>query len=482
MGRQIVPPDSARMVAGNDDADSDNDEFVAGTSQGHGGQWGDGPPGLDPDIAPARPADGLVVRCLGDLIDDWHRKGGQLSYDDVTRMTTKRTLDGRQLASLLEALAQAGVTLSGLRPGQHEPDEGGDTENNAAEVSPGARDALGAYLGEIGRYSLLWAEDEVRLGRLIKAGQDADAVLSDGPIVRSDTSLVAHLQQAREAGRRAHSELVRSNLRLVVSIARHSRYANSGLELLDRIQDGNLGLLRAADKFDYTLGYKFSTYATWWIRQSIERGIAYGSRLIRLPVHFHERVLKVLRTRRRLTEQGDHEPTLTELAEVLHMDPGEVQAVLDWARPTVSLDSLVAKNADVTLGDMLTADADIDGRTDPIRIVLAAEHQRETATMLDEVLDPRAMSVIRRRFGIGGGAEETLQAIAEDMGLSRERIRQIQRQSLKALAPNAAARGLYEFSPKRKLPNKQETQLADDRAQVGEDETDAADDAMEPTR
>jgi RNA polymerase sigma factor (sigma-70 family) len=395
-------------------------------------------------VSPPRPADELVARCVDDLIDDWLRKG-QLSYDDVTRMTTKRDLNGHQLASLLEGLTQSGVAVSGLDQGP-----GISARNNYADDASAERsshvgtDDLGTYLKEIGRYQLLYAEDEVRLGRLIRAGQEADATLS-GDTRGMSPAMLASLQQASSAGRSAHDDLVRSNLRLVVSIARLRRYAHCGMDFLDLIQEGNLGLLRAADKFDYSLGYKFSTYATWWIRQSIERGIADGSRLIRLPVHFHEKVVKVLRLQRLLASRSDREPTLDELAAASEMPSGEIQAVLDWARPTMSLDSPIGEDGDTTLGDLLSDEADVDGRGDPIDVVMTAARDRGIAEVLDEILDPRAASVIRRRFGLGGVDEETLDSIGASWNVTRERIRQIESKALTQLIESNRVRPLYEY-------------------------------------
>ena len=395
-------------------------------------------------VSPSRPADELVARCLDDLIDDWLRKG-QLSYDDVTRMTTKRDLNGHQLASLLEGLTESGLAVSGLDQGP-----GISARNNYADDTPTERsshvgaDDVGAYLREISRYQLLYAEDEVRLGRLIRAGQEADATLS-GDTRGMSPAMLAGLKQASSAGRSAHDDLVRSNLRLVVSIARLRRYAHSGMDFLDLIQQGNLGLLRAADKFDYSLGYKFSTYATWWIRQSIERGIADGGRLIRLPVHFHEKVVKVLRLQRLLASRSDREPTLDELAAASEMPSGEIQAVLDWARPTMSLDSPVGEDGDTTLGDLLSDEADVDGRGDPIDVVMTAARDRGIAQVLDEILDPRAASVIRRRFGLGGFDEETLDSIGTSWNVTRERIRQIETKALEQLIESNRIRPLYEY-------------------------------------
>jgi RNA polymerase primary sigma factor len=390
--------------------------------------------------------DGLVARCLDDLIDDWQRKGGRLSYDDVTRMSTKRKLSGHQLAGLLEGLSQAGVAVSGLDASPEGPPAEDPGDESAGEVTRADRDSLGMYLAEVGRYPLLYAADEVRLGRLIKAGQDADAALAAGQDMPIEPALEAKLTMASEAGRRAHDDLVLANLRLVVSVARQSRYAAGGVDLVDRIQDGNLGLMRAADKFDYTLGYKFSTYAMWWIRQAIERGIADKSGIIRLPVHFHEKLLKVVRTRRRLADRYDREPTLDELASATDMDPGTVKGILDWAKPVESLDRVLVHDGDLTYGDLLSDMADIDGRGDPVDVVLNAARLRDITEALGGILDPRSAMIIARRYGIGADAgEETLQAIADDLHLTRERVRQLEVKALEALTAAAVEGGLYEY-------------------------------------
>ena len=393
--------------------------------------------------------DELVARCLVDLTDDWQRKGGRLSYDDVTRMSTKRKLDGRQLASLLQGLTEAGVAVSGLASGSGDL-PGSNPERNGVDgvggVPSAARDALGMYLAEIGRYRLLWAEDEVRLGRLIKAGQEADVSLAEGSSGFLKPAMVKQLVMASQAGQDAHNELVLGNLRLVVSIAKLHRYAGSGVELIDRIQDGNIGLMRAADKFDYGRGYKFSTYATWWIRQSIERGIADTGRLIRLPVHIHEKLLKVGRARRRLAELYEREPTRDELASYAEMDPGAVEAILDWAKPTVSLDRSFGEDGDLTLGDLLSGREEIGGRRDPAEVVLEAACAHDFQEKLGRLLSPRSALIIARRFGIGTDTDgETLAAIGHDLHISEERIRQLEVQALETLKVVAVEGGLYQY-------------------------------------
>ncbi|MGH3220078.1 MAG: sigma-70 family RNA polymerase sigma factor [Streptosporangiaceae bacterium] len=385
----------------------------------------------------------VVARSLNDLIDDWHRQGQKLSYDDVTRVSTKRDLDGIQLAGLLEGLRQAGIELTGIDGNGPAPIRATiDDVGLEAEGSSADRDALGAYLSGIARYKLIFAEDEVRLGRLIRAGLDADRELAAARSHRNP-DLTEALRKASRAGRRAHTELVLSNLRLVVSIAR--KYVGSGMDLLDLIQEGNLGLLHAADLFDYSLGYKFSTYATWWIRQAITRCIANQSRTIRLPVHFHDRLIKVLRAQQKLTERLDHEPSLADLVSYLEMDPGEVQAVLDWARPALSLDTLVGEDSDITLGDLLAADVDIDGRTDPLTIVLTAARQRDITRVIRAVLDDRSLYIVRHRFGLDDGDEETLETIGKRLGVTRERVRQIIKDAMKSLAESPVTRELYEY-------------------------------------
>jgi RNA polymerase primary sigma factor len=381
----------------------------------------------------------LAARALRDLVDDWHRKGRTLSYDDVTRTTTKRGLDGVELASLIEALEVAGVEVRGLDPLSSRPQPDFASNRGSGRVNS---DDIGAYFREIARYPLIFAEDEVRLGRLIRAGQEAETAL-DATAGPQSAAISQRLAQAMEAGRRAHAELVQSNLRLVVSIAR--RYGGSGLEMLDLIQEGNLGLMRAADKFDHTLGYKFSTYATWWIKQGITRGIANTGSLIRLPVHFHDKVVKVLGIQGRLSARLDRAPTLREMADALDMDPAEVQAVLDWARPAISLDAFVSDEADATLADLLADDLEADGRGDPVDIVLEAAEHLDIRRIIDEVLDAKAAFVIRHRYGLDDCDELTLEDIGRQLGVTRERIRQIQGKAITKLAESITGRRLYEY-------------------------------------
>jgi RNA polymerase primary sigma factor len=396
----------------------------------------------DQDCEVSSSAESVVVRSLSDLIDDWHRKGHNLSYDDVIRVSTKRDLDGMQLAGLLEGLRQASIELAGIDSNEPAPVLATADDVGPAASSSADRDALSAYLVAIGRYRLIFAEDEVRLGRLIRVGLEADHELAAARS-HQNPDLAAALGKASKAGRRAHAELVLSNLRLVVSIAR--KYLGSGMDMLDLIQEGNLGLLHAADLFDYSLGYKFSTYATWWIRQAITRGIANQSRTIRLPVHFHDKLIKVLRARQKLSEKLDYEPSLADLGSYLGMDAGEVQAVLDWARPAVSLDTLVGEDGDITLGNLLSVDINIDGRNDPLNTVLAAARKRDITKVIGAVLDERSIYIISRRFGLDNCEEETLETIGRRLGVTRERVRQLEAKAITSLAQSPTTRELYEY-------------------------------------
>jgi RNA polymerase primary sigma factor len=260
------------------------------------------------------------------------------------------------------------------------------------------------------------------------------------------TPTVRRSLQTRAAdGRRAHAELVCANLRLVVSIAKARHYEPSGVEFADRIQDGNLGLMRAADKFDGSKGFKFSTYATWWIKQSIERGIGDRGRTIRVPVHVHEQLQKVRRTVSKLAARFDREPTLAEISDVTGMEPGKLQAAMDLMRPLRSLDALLGDEGDLHLSDVLVREEERDGRTDPAEIIIHAMFLRDLTKILTMVLPERALRVVERRFGLATGDEETFEDIGADYGVTRERIRQIQVKSLKTLRESGQAAELRSY-------------------------------------
>lgn len=387
--------------------------------------------GEEPEPLPMRHADDVVGRALDDLLGDWSRRGGQLALADVALLVSTRGLSPVQHSELLNLLGDAGVEL---------PDTADPRPRRA--VKQGCEfhgDAVGQYLRTISRYPLIDGPREIELWSLIQQGAAARGELDEtrGDMLASSVRL--SLQSQAEAGRRAHAELVCSNLRLVVSIAKAGHYQASGVEFADRIQDGNLGLMRAADKFDGSKGFKFSTYASWWIRQSIERGIGDRGRTIRVPIHFHEQAQKVRKAIRKLTVQLDREPSVVEISDATGIAAGHVQAVLDLTRPLVSLDRLLGDEGDLRLSDVLAREEDRDGRADPAEIVTHTMMREDVSRTLSSVLAPRAVRVLERRFGIGTGDEETLDEIGVSFGVTRERIRQIQEKSLDTLRRHKCA-------------------------------------------
>jgi RNA polymerase sigma factor (sigma-70 family) len=300
------------------------------------------------------------------------------------------------------------------------------------------RDLVGMYLDEIARTPLLNAEKEVELSKAIEAGVFAKTLLAAGDSVSGEDGepiSETDLQQLSEAGDRAKDLFIRSNLRLVVAVAR--RYPRAGLPLLDLIQEGNAGLVRAVEKFDYAKGFKFSTYATWWIRQAITRSIADQSRTIRLPVHLVEELGRVRRVQRELSRELGREATPAEVAGQLDSTPERVKDVLDWARDPVSLNMSIDDEGETQFGD-LVEDTGADSPEDAVLVML----RREELGQLVNRLEPRTASIIRSRYGIDDGKERTLTEVGRQHGLTRERIRQIERHALAELKRLATSSGI----------------------------------------
>jgi RNA polymerase primary sigma factor len=292
----------------------------------------------------------------------------------------------------------------------------------------GSSDPVRMYLREIGRVPLLTAAEEVSLAKRIEAGMKAETVLADLAASGQDFDLVERkkLERIRRDGERARDDLTRANLRLVVSIAK--RYLGRGLAILDLIQEGNLGLMRAVEKFDYTKGFKFSTYATWWIRQAITRAIADQARTIRIPVHMVESMHKVQRQQRQLLQELERDPTIDELAEKVSMTPARVREILRIAQDPLSLDSPVGEEDDSYLADFIE-DAQAVAPADA-----AAQRMLSQALMeaLDE-LNEREKAVVRMRFGLEDGQTHTLEEVGKTFNVTRERIRQIESKTLAKL-------------------------------------------------
>jgi len=299
-----------------------------------------------------------------------------------------------------------------------------------------AADLVRSYLNEIGKVPLLNAVEEVELSKRIEAGLYASHLLTTSkrlPVARR-----RELQALAADGESAKDLLLRANLRLVVSLAK--RYTGRGMPFLDLIQEGNLGLIRAVEKFDYTKGFKFSTYATWWIRQAISRAMADQSRTIRLPVHLVEQINKMQRMRRELGQSLGRDATDEEIAAELDIDVDRLHELVDHARDLVSLDQTVGAEEDSSLGDFI-ADAEATKPTEAVEFDLM---RRQLAEVLGS-LEPREAAVVRLRYGLADGNPHTLDDIAKKFGLSRERIRQIERETMAKLRHPSRAQVLRDY-------------------------------------
>ncbi|MFG3117346.1 RNA polymerase sigma factor RpoD/SigA [Streptomyces sp. NPDC048197] len=286
------------------------------------------------------------------------------------------------------------------------------------------RDLVGMYLDEIARTPLLDAAKEVELSQTIEAGVYAQQIL-DGEVTDGNAAGAGReeLEALAAEAAKAKDVFIRSNLRLVVAVAR--RYPRAGLPLLDLIQEGNAGLVRAVEKFDYAKGFKFSTYATWWIRQAITRSIADQSRTIRLPVHLVEELGRIRRVQREFNRENGRDPEPEEVAGELGTTPARVTDVLDWARDPVSLNMSVDDDGDTQFGDLL----EDTSAASPEQSVLTLLRSEELEDLIDR-LDHRTASIIKARYGIEDGRERTLTEVGKQHGLTRERIRQIEKHAL----------------------------------------------------
>lgn len=364
-----------------------------------------------------------VNRAVDVLMDDFERQGAHLTSDQV-----RRTIERRQLSP--DEASEVWVELRRQLPDYAEL----ETEELGFDVSdlqdrqklPPAIDGLGRYLQEIGKVRLLTPPDEIRLKRRIEAGEAAAAILMPGGDVDDD----AH--RLIDEGIEAKRQMIAANLRLVVSIARQYTGWSAALTLDDLIEEGTFGLIRAVEKFDHTKGFKFSTYATWWIRQAITRAIADKGAIVRLPVHAYESLQRIRRTRWKLVQELGREPTTAEIAKQIDMAPDKVQFLLDVGSPVLSLDAPVGSDEDAdsfTLGDTVT-----DAHVDEVALVVEQALLREAVLEALRGLSQREQDVMRLRFGIDDGRMRTLEEVGQVFGVTRERIRQIESKALKTLS------------------------------------------------
>jgi RNA polymerase primary sigma factor len=304
------------------------------------------------------------------------------------------------------------------------------TRTNQRTGSDGEPDLVGRYLAQIGKTPLLTAEQEVDLAKRIEAGVYAGELLRAADAGQGSRKITPkhrrELQAIADDGERAKDHMIRANLRLVVSVAR--KLSNRGLPFLDVIQEGNLGLMRAVEKFDYAKGFKFSTYATWWIRQSIQRGLAEQTRTVRLPVHVAETVAKLHRVSRDLQRLLGRDATVEEVAEEAGLPVERVIELRRVSRDPLSLDTPIGEDGYTSVGEIIEDD-------DVMRAEDVAEHHalmESLRTVLDS-LPPREARIIELRYGLADGREHTLQDVADEVGVSRERVRQLEKHALAAL-------------------------------------------------
>jgi RNA polymerase primary sigma factor len=348
---------------------------------------------------------------------------------DVTMALDRADLPPEAIDAAVRALADEGVDVLDV------PRED-DAEIRRAEAQgrrAATSDLVRIYLREIGRVPLLTAEDEVELAKAIEAGLFAEEKLGCGfpGIGRGDLELLVG------EGVRAKQRLIEANLRLVVSIAK--RYIGRGLVFLDLIQEGNLGLIRAVEKFDYTRGYKFSTYATWWIRQAITRAIADQARTIRVPVHMVETINKLARVQRQLHQELGREPAVDEVAAEMGLEPERVAEIQRIAQEPVSLQSPIGEE-ESDLGDFIEdADAVV-----PIEAAAFIMLQDQLERVLDDLAE-REQRIIQLRFGLTDGHPRTLEEVGREFGVTRERIRQIESKTLAKLRHPSRAQMLREY-------------------------------------
>ena len=305
------------------------------------------------------------------------------------------------------------------------------------DQTPAMGNSVHTYLKSIGRTSLLTAEQEVDLAKRIEAGLFAEHKLETATGL--DEKFRRDLELVAEDGRRAKAHMLEANLRLVVSVAK--KYSDRGLSLLDVVQEGNLGLIRAVEKFDYTKGYKFSTYAMWWIRQAIQRGFADSARTIRLPVHVLEMLSKLSRVERDMHQRLGREPTPEELAVELDRTPDQIEELLRTSRQPISLDSTIGEDGETSIGDLIE-DVDAPEASELVDRQLMAEQLRSAL----DALTPREATIMAMRFGLYDGNPHTLDEIGRALGLTRERIRQLEKQSLSKLRHPSRAQPLLDFA------------------------------------
>jgi RNA polymerase primary sigma factor len=361
------------------------------------------------------------------------KERGGLTTDEIVEHLKAVELTPDQVDSVFVYLSDMGIEITDeavdeIKEEMEEesPKEGGKSASEDLDLSvqPATNDPVRMYLKEIGKVPLLTAEQEVSLAKRIEAGEAASVRLTSNEKLGKEA--VARLQAVEADGLEAKKKLVEANLRLVVSIAK--RYVGRGMLFLDLIQEGNLGLIRAVEKFDHGKGYKFSTYATWWIRQAITRAIADQARTIRIPVHMVETINKLVRVQRQLLQDLGREPMPEEIADEMELSPEKVREILKVSQEPVSLETPIGEEEDSHLGDFI----EDSGAVVPVDAAAFKLLQEQLEEVLDD-LNTREKRVIQLRFGLLDGQPRTLEEVGRVFGVTRERIRQIESKTLSKL-------------------------------------------------
>ena len=382
------------------------------------------------------------------------KKKGRLDSGELSEVLDEMDLDGDQMDSIYDSLETLGIEVGSEEFLVGLPDEDGEPPMEAiAEIeeeelvdpnslvdSFNIDDPVRMYLKEIGKVPLLTADQEVALATAMTAGREAEERLDEaeanGETLPAEE--LAQLKKQVKAGERAKQQLAEANLRLVVSIAK--RYVGRGMLFLNLIQEGNLGLIKAVEKFDYTKGYKFSTYATWWIRQAITRAIADQARTIRIPVHMVETINKVIRVSRQLLQELGHDPSPEEISEEMNMPVDKVREILKIAQEPVSLETPIGEEEDSHLGDFIPDEA----ASEPSEAASFTLLKEQLVDVLS-TLTPREEKVLKLRFGIEDGRTRTLEEVGKEFNVTRERIRQIEAKALRKLRHPSRAKRLKDY-------------------------------------
>ena len=393
---------------------------------------------------------------LAELLDKGKKKG-KLSSSELMDVLEEMDLESEQLDKIYDAMENMGIDTAGedylpelvdevpsLEEIEDIPEEE-IVDPNTLVDSFGIDDPVRMYLKEIGKVNLLTPDEEVRLAQDMGAGDAAKERMAEIESAKKKGEEIVltpeeekELKRAIKRGEAAKQRLAEANLRLVVSIAK--RYVGRGMLFLDLIQEGNLGLIKAVEKFDYTKGYKFSTYATWWIRQAITRAIADQARTIRIPVHMVETINKVIRVSRQLVQELGHDPSPEEISEEMNMPVDKVREILKIAQEPVSLETPIGEEEDSHLGDFIP-DEDASEPSEAASYTLLKE---QLIDVLD-TLTPREEKVLKLRFGLEDGRTRTLEEVGKEFNVTRERIRQIEAKALRKLRHPSRSKKLKDF-------------------------------------